>query len=190
MESGRNCPVIIKTFKKIRDKFSAMKLLTVLVLISLVLLVLGAGCTGTQSFMPGTPVTTPATPSQVTPAPTPVSDPLLLGTWTLKAMNIQGGTALTFPTGQQIFITFDNGTLNGYSGCNNYQAPYTLTGKVLPSGQGIMVGNMVVSNKVCESIARTETTYLQILGKATSYTVNGDTLTITDNLQNQLSFSR
>jgi heat shock protein HslJ len=185
-----NHPVLIKTFKKISVEFSPMKLLTVFVLISLVLLVLGAGCTGTPSFIPGTPAPTPVVSSQVTPAPTPVSDPLLLGTWNLKAMNIQGGTALTFPTGQQIFITFDTGNLNGYSGCNNYNAPYTLTGKVLSSGQGIAVGNMVVSNKVCESVARTETTYLQILGKATSYTVNGNTLTITDNLQNQLSFSR
>ena len=167
-----------------------MKLLTVLILVCLILGVLGAGCTGTPSFLPGTAGPTAAVTSPVTPVPTPVSDPLLLETWTLKAMNIQGGTALIFPTGAQIFITFDTGTLNGYSGCNNYNAPYTLSGKVLPSGQGISIGNMVSSNKYCASVAGTETTYLQILAKATSYTVNGNTLTMTDNLQNQLSFSK
>jgi heat shock protein HslJ len=167
-----------------------MKLLTVLVFASLFLGVIGAGCTSTPSFLPGTAGPTAAATSAVTPVPTPVSDPLLLGTWTLKAMNIQGGTALTFPTGAQIFVTFDTGTLNGYSGCNNYNAPYSLTGQVLPAGQGIAIGDLVSSNKYCASIAGTETTYLQILAKARSYTVNGNTLTITDNLQNQLSFSR
>ena len=72
-------------------------------------------------------------------------------------MNIRGGTALTFPTGVQIFITFNEGTLNGYSGCNNYNAPYTLTGKVVvSSGQGIAIGKMVSSNKYCETVARTQ----------------------------------
>ena len=167
-----------------------MKLLTVLVIVSLFLVVLGAGCTGSPSIFPGTPVPTATVTPQATPAPTPVTDPLLLGTWTLKAMNIRGGTALTFPTGIQIFITFNQGTLNGYSGCNNYNAPYTLTGQVLPSGQGIAIGTMVSTNNYCEPVASTETTYLQILQKAVSYTVNGNSLTITDNLQNQLSFSR
>ncbi|HVP95492.1 MAG TPA: META domain-containing protein [Methanoregulaceae archaeon] len=167
-----------------------MKLLTVLIFVSLFLGVIGTGCTTTPSLPPGTPVPTAPASSQVTPVPTPLTDPLLLGTWTLKAMNIQGGTALTFPAGAQIFITFDSGTLNGYSGCNNYYAPYTLTGQVLPAGSGIAIGTMVSSNKYCESIAGTETTYLQILQRATSYTVNGNTLTITDNLHNQLSFGR
>ena len=132
-----------------------MKLLTILVIVCLFLVVFGAGCTGPSSMFPGTTVPTTAITSQVTPAPTPITDPLLLGTWTLNAMNIRGGTALTFPTGVQIFITFNEGTLNGYSGCNNYNAPYTLTGKVLSSGQGIAIGNMVSSNKYCETVAST-----------------------------------
>jgi heat shock protein HslJ len=166
-----------------------MKFLTSLAFIGVVVMVLIAGCTTPVPVMaPATPVAT-VTP-QVTPVPTPLTDSLLLGTWNLKAMNIRSGTALTVPNSQISINFYDQSTLSGFSGCNNYNAPYSLPGTVLYSGQGITIGTIISTQKYCAGSSDTESTYLSILQKATSYVVNGDTLTITDNLANQLVYKR
>jgi heat shock protein HslJ len=165
-----------------------MKLLTVLVVILAMSAVLIAGCTSPIPFTPAV-TTVPATP-QVTPVPTPLTDPLLLGTWNLKAMNVRGGTALTFPSTQVTITFYDQGSLSGYGGCNNYNAGYTFTGQVLYSGKGIVINPIISTQKYCADSSDTEATYLQILQKTNSYVVNGDTLTITDSLASQLIFKR
>jgi heat shock protein HslJ len=169
-----------------------MKVITASSIACLVLVVMLAGCTSTPSVPPVTPAPTSSvivsTPS---PTPVPVTDPTLIGTWNLKSMVLQGGSAFTFPTNAQITATFDTqGNLVGFAGCNNYQTQYTLSGQQLYTGMGITIGPIISTKKFCADTSDTETTYLQILQKAKTYTVNGNGLTITDNLNSMLVYQR
>lgn len=167
----------------------------------MVLLLLVTGCTSqTESKAVSTPAT--AVPSatitiaqtEITPAPakTVVSDSSLLGTWYLKLMSDQNGTALVQTINPETTVIFeDNVNLTGYSGCNNYMGSYVLTGKPNANGKGITIGPLTSTKKYCPDGASTETTYVQILQGATSYLVNENKeLTITDNAQNTLVYQR
>ncbi len=167
-----------------------MKVITACSISCLVLVVMIAGCTSIPQVQPATPAPTSSVIVS-TPVPTPVSDPTLLGTWNLKSMVLQGGSAFTFPTNLQITATFDkNGNVAGFSGCNNYNAPYTLSGQQLYTGMGMTIGPITSTKKFCEGASDTETTYLQILQNARTYTVNGNGLTITNNLNSMLVYQR
>jgi heat shock protein HslJ len=170
-----------------------MKLLTTCMVTSTFLLVLMAGCTSFPPPGPGTPVTTTA-PATITPIPTPAPliDPSLAGTWYLKMMAEQGGTALVDTMSPQITAVFTNqSNILGFSGCNNYNGQYTLTGQVLPDGKGISIGPIASSTMYCPTMAGTETTYLQILQAAKTYTVNvNQELTIMDKSGNTLVYQR
>ena len=167
-----------------------MKVLTACSIACLVLVVMIAGCTSVPSVPPATPAPTSSVIVS-TPSPTPVSDPTLQGTWNLKSMVLQGGSAFTYPTNAQITATFDSqGNLVGFAGCNNYNAIYTLSGQQLYTGMGISIGPITSTQKYCADMSDTETTYLQVLQKAKTYTVNGDGLTITDTLNSMLVYQR
>ncbi len=169
-----------------------MKVITACSIACVVLVVMIAGCTSIPSVQPATPAPTSSV-IVFTPAPTPVTvtDPTLEGTWNLKSMVLQGGTAFTFPSNVQITATFDNqGNVVGFAGCNNYNAQYTLSGQQLYTGMGMTIGPITSTQKFCADTSDTETTYLQVLQKAKTYTVNGDGLTITDILNSMLVYQR
>jgi len=162
-------------------------------MICLVFIVIMAGCTS----QPVSPPETTTPPTVITPAmtatvPATVTDDELLGTWTLTEMGIQGGQAVLNVFSAPITITFfDQGTLAGNGGCNNYNAPYTLTGETGPFGKEIMIGPIVSTMMYCMSTSDTETTYLQILQNARSYSVDGgQTLSMRDENGNVLVFSQ
>ncbi|MCX6700178.1 MAG: META domain-containing protein [Methanomicrobiales archaeon] len=169
-----------------------MKVITACSIACVVLVVMLAGCTSMPSIQPATPAPTSSVIVS-TPVPTSVTvtDPTLLGTWNLKSMVLQGGTAFTFPTNAQITATFDNlGNVVGFAGCNNYNSRYTLSGQQLYTGMGMTIGPITSTQKFCTDLSNTETTYLQVLQNAKTYTVNGDGLTITDNLNSMLVYKR
>lgn len=178
-----------------------MRKILIVVGIVMVLLLLVTGCTSqTESKSVSTPATTAPTatitPSQTEIVSAPVkaaaSDSSLLGTWYLKLMSDQNGTALVQTINPETTVIFeDNVNLTGYSGCNNYMGSYTLTGKTDADGKGITIGPLTSTKKYCQDGASTETTYLQILEGATSYLVNENKeLSITDNAQNTLVYQR
>jgi heat shock protein HslJ len=171
-----------------------MKILTACVIGCTFLVIILAGCTSQPAQVPVvTPVPT-AVPTTLisTPTPAPVTDPTLLGTWYLKMIGEQGGTAPVQIMSPQITAVFtDQSGIYGFSGCNNYNGQYTLTGQVLPNGKGITIGPLASTLVYCADNANTETTYLQILQAAKSYTVNvNQELTITDNLGSVLVYQR
>jgi len=169
-----------------------MKVITACSIACVILVVMIAGCTSMPSVQPATPAPTSSVIVS-TPVPTPatITDSTLLGTWNLKSMVLQGGSAFTFPTNAQITATFDNqGNIVGFAGCNNYNARYTLSGQQLYTGMGITIGPIVSTQKYCVDLSDTETTYLQILQTAKTYTVNGNGLTITNNLNSMLVYQR
>jgi heat shock protein HslJ len=162
-------------------------------MICLVFIVLMAGCTS-QPVSPPETTTPPAvgTPAMTAMVPVAVADAGLVGTWTLTEMGIQGGQAVLNVFSAPITITFfDQGTLAGNGGCNNYNAPYTLTGETDPFGKEIMIGPITSTQMYCLSTSDTETTYFQILQKVSSYSIEGgQTLSMRDENANVLVFSK
>lgn len=152
--------------------------------------ILIAGCTTTPTPPTATPTPTiTATPIPTTPVP--IIDENLLGTWNLTLLGSQGGQAVQTIFTEQITITFyDQGTFNGYGGCNNYQGSYTLTGTTGPFGKQISIGPVISTLKYCIGTSDTETLYFQILSNVTSYAIDNSELSMRDPLGNTLVFSR
>jgi heat shock protein HslJ len=82
-------------------------------------------------------------------------------------------------SGTSITLDFGNGTLSGFAGCNNYNAGFTTT---LAAGNtnSISIGPISSTGQLCsEPIMDQEQAYLASLQTASSYTINGATLTLT-----------
>lgn len=176
-----------------------MRLLTAGVILSVFFLALLAGCTTQTETNPATPVpTAPTTPDEIQPAITeaqnthPVTDPALVGTWYLKLMSEQNGTAQVQTINLEMTVVFDEEShISGYSGCNYYAGMYTLTGTTSLDGKEIAIEPLASTRKYCIEIGTTETTYLQILQGATSYLVNvNQELSIMDHSGNTLVYQR
>jgi heat shock protein HslJ len=85
---------------------------------------------------------------------------------------------------------FDQGTLAGNGGCNNYNGAYSQTGTETPFGNEIMTGPIVSNMMYCMSTSDTESTCLQIFQSANSYVVDGgQTLSMRDENGNVMVFS-
>jgi heat shock protein HslJ len=171
----------------------SMRSIALIMVTCVFLTALLAGCTNQPVSQPVTtppPGTTlPVVSPPVTAAP--LEDPALLGVWYLKAMTGPGGSTPVETMNVQINIIIHYQDLSGFGGCNDYSAPYTLTGQVLPDGNGITVGPITTTLKYCTDISATEATYLQTLQDATSYTINvNQQLSITDNAGSVLVYEK
>ena len=81
--------------------------------------------------------------------------------------------------GTSISLEFGNGTLSGLAGCNTYSAGYTST-RAAGTSNNISVGPLVVTGRLCaEDVMAQEQAYLASLQTASSYTINGSSLTLT-----------
>ena len=168
----------------------------------LIITILAAGCTTTPPSG-GTPVPTttgtppvttvattiPATRVATSPTVPPVSP--IQGTWYLQELLYQDAPAPLTVQDVRITATFDNaGIVSGYSGCNNYEARYTLTAQSTATGNGLVIGPVSKSNMFCSATRDLENSYLAILGSATGYDLYpNNILMINDNQGNSLSFA-
>jgi heat shock protein HslJ len=81
--------------------------------------------------------------------------------------------------GTSIDILFRNGNIKGFGGCNQYNAKYTASSADGLSGT-ISIGPISNSSRACsEEILAQEQTYLANLQSAASFTISGDSLTLT-----------
>ena len=81
--------------------------------------------------------------------------------------------------GSSISLTFANGTLSGFAGCNSYNAGYTTT-LAAGNSNAITIGPITATGMACTpELASQELAYLDALQTASSYTINGATLTLT-----------
>ena len=104
----------------------------------------------------------------VTPA-SPV--PLEATSWTLS-----GSTALGVALGDvAVSAQFENGSVTGSSGCNNYRASYTLSGSQLTIGP--IAGTQMACSPAQMAVERA---YLDRLAKVAAFTISGSQLTLTD----------
>jgi putative lipoprotein len=76
-------------------------------------------------------------------------------------------------------VTLDfgaDGTVSGFSGCNNYNGPYTET-----APDGITIGPLASTMKLCDdAINQIEQEYLAAMGNVATYQIDGSTLTLRD----------
>jgi PKD repeat protein len=80
--------------------------------------------------------------------------------------------------GTSITLEFANGTLTGFAGCNSYDAAYT-SSKAGGGSNVISVGPISVTGRLCsEEIMGQEQAYLASLQTASSYTIDGTSLTL------------
>ena len=174
-----------------------MNRLLVYAILSALLFVMVAGCTTPAETkevapIPTSPVTT--VPTEITPVqtPAPVTDASLSGTWYLKLMSEQNGTAQVQTINPETTVMFEGeNNITGYAGCNNYFGQYTLTGKTGSQGKGMSISPLASTKKYCDQSSATETTYLQILEGAEFYLVNtNQELSIMDSLNNTLVYQR
>ncbi|MBP1466906.1 META domain-containing protein [Candidatus Chloroploca sp. M-50] len=163
-----------------------MKLrMTILSALLMGMLVLAA-C-GTAPSTGSTTEPTPATTEQETPvteeATTPETSDALAGTsWVLTALN--GAAPLS--EGTPISAEFDTeGSVAGSAGCNRYFAGYTIADGTLSITQA---GSTMMA---CEdAIMAQEQVFLDQFSRATSYAIDGATLTITLDDGTTLVFER
>ncbi len=99
----------------------------------------------------------------------------LAGTeWTLNGI-AQDDAFVSTPIDGEVTAVFNNEQMAGSAGCNNYFAPYTVEGTSLTLGP---VGS---TEMACEDeINQREMEFLAALEGVTGYSVNRDTLTLTD----------
>ena len=81
--------------------------------------------------------------------------------------------------GTSISLVFANGNLSGFASCNTYSASYTTTLAAGPTNS-ITVGPITTSQMACTpEILAQEQAYLSGLQTGTSYTISGNSLTLT-----------
>jgi heat shock protein HslJ len=95
--------------------------------------------------------------------------------------HLEGTDWILFDTlpGTSILLEFANSKIKGFAGCNNYNAKYTTTLAAGPTNQ-IEIGPISQSQRGCtEEIMSQEQLYLANFQTATSYTISGNSLTLT-----------
>lgn len=103
----------------------------------------------------------------------------------LAAVGLSGalnGTRWASPDSDSAFVAFDAGTISGNGGCNSFTGSYE-TGE----DGALTVGPLASTKMACEAeIMTAETAFLAALGSASAYSVDGDTMILTDASGNQL----
>jgi putative lipoprotein len=169
-----------------------MKSLLFLICAVLFLGILVAGCTTAPAPVP-TPATTAPTPvptTVVTVATTaPLTDPTLTGNWNFKGATIAGSMPVI--PNVQITLKFnDDGTLSGFSGCNNYNGGYTLTGQTTEFGKTITIGPLASTKKYCADTADLESKYLANLQNTKTYSITNNKMLLRGSGLNELSYDK
>ena len=173
-----------------------MKSLLFLVCAVLFVGILAAGCTSPTPVPPPAttvPTPVPTTVATVATTPPPVTDPALIGTWTYKGAMLATGSGKipVIANTQSVTLTFNNdGTLSGFSGCNNFNGGYTLSGKTTEFGKEITIGPLASTKMYCADTADFETSYLNNLQRTQTYSIPNDTMMLRTSYGSQLSYNK
>ncbi len=94
-------------------------------------------------------------------------------TWVVDELNIDG--TMTAPAdGVTSYALFEEGTVAGGAGCNNY------TGGYETDGGSITIGPLAATRMFCEGAMDQETAYFVLLEQVDSYKVSGNDLTLSN----------
>ena len=98
----------------------------------------------------------------------------VVGTWRLDSYGSPGNTTPAAPDVDTSIVFKEDGKIEGNVGCNGFGGDYTVEGNT------ITFGPIVSTLMFCEGpVGDQETTTLNVLAETVSYTIEGDTLTIT-----------
>ena len=98
----------------------------------------------------------------------------VVGTWRLDSYGAPGNTTPAAPDVDTSIVFKEDGKIEGNVGCNGFGGDYTVDGNT------ITFGPIVSTLMFCEGpVGEQETTTLNVLVETASYTLDGDTLTIT-----------
>jgi putative lipoprotein len=91
----------------------------------------------------------------------------------------------------QITLKFNNdGTLSGFSGCNNYNGGYKLTGNTTEFGKTITIGPLASTQMYCADTADLESKYLASLQETKTYSITNNKMLLRGAGLNQLSYDK
>ena len=106
----------------------------------------------------------------------PVPAPLVGTNWTLDSFH-SGSSVSSVIAGTSLTAVFgEDGRVSGSAGCNSYFAKYTSTGTSL-SISGIGSTKMYCG---ASGVMQQESTYLSLLGQVSSFTIEGNRLSVSD----------
>jgi heat shock protein HslJ len=110
----------------------------------------------------------------------------LNGSWSLTSVTGADGQTVAIPAGVSPGITFQDGQVNGDTGCNSFSGSFTLDGSTIDFGP------LKTTRMVCaDDVNAVETAYLTALDAVDSVTIDGTTLTLsTSGGDSKLIFSR
>lgn len=94
--------------------------------------------------------------------------------WVVRSLGGSGSSVAPID-GTVISATFEDGTVSGIAGCNNYFAGYELDGDSITVGPA---GSTLMFCGEPEGVMEQEQAYLALLQSADSVDVDGDTLTL------------
>jgi putative lipoprotein len=101
------------------------------------------------------------------------------------------GKIPTISNTQSIILTFKNdGTLTGFSGCNNFNGGYILSGKTTEFGKGITIGPLASTKMYCADTADFETSYMNNIQQTQTYSITNNTMMLRNSFGNQLSYDK
>jgi heat shock protein HslJ len=106
----------------------------------------------------------------------PAPEPLVGTNWTLDSFYTADAVSSVI-AGTTITAVFDkDGKVTGSAGCNRYFASYTAT------GTSMSIGSAGSTKMYCTSpgVGQQESTYLASLGRAVTFTITGDRLSLAD----------
>jgi LPXTG-motif cell wall-anchored protein len=108
-------------------------------------------------------------------------------TWNLSELTLADGSAVDVSVAQATLQLASGGQASGSGGCNNFTGGYTVG-----SAQEITIGPLASTLRLCtpDAVNALEQSYTQALEAVNSYSVDGDTLTLTADGGPTLRFTR
>ena len=94
-------------------------------------------------------------------------------TWVVEEMNIDGTMAAS-ADGVISYAVFEEGSISGDAGCNNYNGGYET------DGGSMAIGPLASTRMFCEDSMDQETAYFILLEQVDSYKVSGNDLTLSN----------
>jgi len=104
----------------------------------------------------------------------PAPEPLVGTNWTLESFHTADAVSSVIATTTITAVFGDDGQVSGSAGCNRYFARYTITGTSLSIGPAGSTKMFCTIPGVMEQ----ESTYLALLGQATTFTIDGNRLVL------------